>query len=63
MKRLSKEERERAHLCTVPGCTRIWSSDFGRGRVCVVHNQPEATALQVPSVPPQPHWTDDRDEA
>ncbi len=58
MKRLSKEEQARAHLCTQPGCNRPWTCDFGRGKVCSEHDQPAKAVVPVPTTPVQPHWLD-----
>lgn len=64
MKRLSKEEKARAHLCTHPGCDRPWSCYFGRGKVCSEHDQPAKPAKSVVPVPSRPavaHWQDDQE--
>lgn len=63
MKRLSKEEQARAHLCIHPGCDRPWTCDFGRGKVCSEHDQPAKSVVPVPSIDPVPSWHDtDRDD-
>ncbi len=58
MKRFTKEQKAREHLCTHPGCNRPWTSYFGRGKVCGEHAQPGPNSVPVPRTPPQPHWLD-----
>lgn len=62
MPRLTKEQKAHAHLCSVQGCGRAWSSTFN-GKLCALHNQPPAPLPSIPTTPPARAWSDtDKDE-
>ena len=63
MPRVTKEQREAARLCSIPGCGRPWTSTF-KGRLCALHNDPPAPARPViPTTPPAKPWSDtERDD-
>lgn len=64
MPRRTKAQRERSHLCGVPGCVRPWASTINQpGPRCLVHMEPASTQ-QIPTTPPAKAWSDtDKDSS
>lgn len=58
MPRLTKDQRDRAHLCGVPGCSNVWASTINQpGKRCLQHMEPAATK-QLPTTPPAKSWNE-----
>lgn len=64
MPRLTKEEKEAARLCSVPGCERVWASVWsnGAGKRCALHMAPPAPPPAFPTTPPVKPWSEPDDE-
>jgi hypothetical protein len=57
MPRLTKAEKERAHLCTHPGCVRVWTTTFSGRKLCGEHAG-YAPTKSIPTTEPVKPWAD-----